>query len=51
MIVKIVLTAIISSFLTLAIHCCVIAGKEGDKKWEEEQIMKKEEKEESRDIK
>lgn len=34
----------LSSFLTLVLHCCVIVGKESDKKWQEEQIMKKEEK-------
>lgn len=32
----------ISSFLTLVLHCCLIIGKESDSKWEEEQIMKKE---------
>ena len=38
--------AILSSFLTLMLHCCLIVGKESDKNWEEEQIMKKEETEE-----
>lgn len=34
--------AMFSSYLTLALHCAVILGKERDKKWEEEQITKKE---------
>ena len=38
--------AMLSSFLTLILHCCLIVGKESDKNWEEEQIMKKEETEE-----
>lgn len=38
--------AMLSSFLTLVLHCCLIVGKESDKNWEEEQIMKKEETEE-----
>ena len=38
--------AILSAFFTLAIHCIVIVGKESEKKWEDEQIMKKEEKRE-----
>ena len=38
--------AILSSFLTLVLHCAVILGKESDKYWEEEQTLKKEEKEE-----
>lgn len=41
----------LSSVLTLFFHCCVIVGKESDRKWEEEQIMKKENKEELKDIK
>ena len=36
----------LSLFLTLILHCCLIVGKESDKNWEEEQIMKKEETEE-----
>ena len=36
----------LSSFITLFLHCCVIVAKEGDKKWEEDPTMKKEEKEE-----
>lgn len=43
-IVILVITAMLSSFLTLLLLCCVIVGKEGDIKWEEEQIMKKENK-------
>ncbi len=31
----------VSSFLTLLLHCCVIVGKEGDIKWEEGPTMKK----------
>ncbi len=38
--------AMLSSVLTLAIHCIVIVGKEGEEQWEEEQIMKKEKTEE-----
>ena len=38
--------AMFSSFLTLALHCAVILGKESDEYWEEEQTMKKEKKEE-----
>lgn len=38
--------AILSSFLTLLLHCCLIVGKESDKRWEEEEITKKEETEE-----
>ena len=33
--------------VTLFLHCCLILGKESDKKWEEEQIMKKEKKQEN----
>lgn len=33
----------LSSFLTLMLHCILIIGKEGDRDWEEEVIMKKEE--------
>ena len=40
----------LSSVLTLFFHCCVILGKESDRKWEEEQITKKEGKEEGRVI-
>ena len=32
---------------TLFLHCCLILGKESDKQWEEELIMKKEEKQEN----
>jgi Na+-transporting methylmalonyl-CoA/oxaloacetate decarboxylase gamma subunit len=38
--------AMLSSFLTLLLHCCLIVGKESDKYWEEETITKKEDKEE-----
>lgn len=38
--------AMLSSFLTLVLHCCLIVGKESDKEWEEEAITKKEETEE-----
>lgn len=38
--------AMLSSFLTLVLHCCLIVGKESDRNWEEEQTTKKEEKEE-----
>lgn len=41
----------LSSFFTLILHCCLIVGKESDRNWEEEQIMKKEETEEQKDIK
>lgn len=43
-IVILVVTAMLSSFLTLLLLCCVIVGKEGDIKWEEEQITEKENK-------
>lgn len=43
-IVILVIIAMISSFLTLLLHCCVIVGKESDKIWEDEQITKKENK-------
>lgn len=35
--------AMLSSFFTLLLHCCLILGKESDEKWEEEMTMKKEE--------
>ena len=38
--------AMLSSFFTLILHCCLIVGKESDRNWEEEQIIKKEETEE-----
>ena len=41
----------LSSFLTLILHCCLIIGKDSDKNWEEKQIMKKEETEEQKGIK
>lgn len=41
-----IIVAMISSFLTLLLHCCVIVGKEGDRKWEEDLTTKKENKEE-----
>lgn len=34
--------AMLSSVLTLAIHCIVIVGKENEEQWEEDQIIKKE---------
>ena len=45
-IIAIMVTAIISSILTIFIHCCVILAKEEDEYWEEEQITKTEDKEE-----
>ena len=41
-ILGLILVAMLSSFLTLVIHCIVIVGKESDERWEEEQITKKE---------
>lgn len=41
----------LSSFLTLMLHCILIIGKEGDRDWEEEVIMKKEESKEQKNIK
>lgn len=38
--------AMFGGIVTLFLHCCLILGKESDKKWEEEQITKKEEKQE-----
>lgn len=37
-----IVVAMLSSFFTLVLHCCLILGKESDRNWEEEQIMKKE---------
>ena len=45
-ILVLVIVAIISSFLTLLLHCCLKIGKEREKNWEDDQIMKKEEKRE-----
>ena len=39
--------AMFGGIVTLFLHCCLILGKECDKQWEEELIMKKEEKQES----
>ena len=39
--------AMFGEIVTLFFHCFLILGKERDKKWEEEQISKKEEKQES----
>lgn len=39
--------AMFGGIATLFLHCCLILGKEKDKKWEEDQITKKEEKQES----
>lgn len=50
-IVILIIVAMISSIFTLALYCCVIVGKESDKVWEEEQTMKKENKEELKDTK
>lgn len=38
--------AMFGGTITLFLHCCLIIGKESDKRWEEETITKKEEKEE-----
>ena len=43
-IVILLIVTMVSSFLTLLLHRCVIVGKAGDIKWEEEQITKKENK-------
>ncbi len=43
-IVILIIVAMLSSFLTLSLLCCVMVGKESDKIWEDEQIMKKENK-------
>lgn len=39
--------AMFGGIITLFLYCCLILGKESDKKWEEEQITKNEEKQES----
>lgn len=39
--------AMFGGIVTLVLHCCLILGKESDKQWEEELIMKKDEKQES----
>ena len=38
--------AMFGGVVTLFLHCCLILGKENVKQWEEEQIMKKEKKQE-----
>ena len=48
-ILGLIIVAMFSSFLTLAIHCIVIVGKESDERWEEEQITKKEKDKELKD--
>lgn len=48
-IVILIIVAMTSSILTLVLHCCAMVGKESDKNWEEEQITKKENKEELKD--
>ena len=50
-IVILIIVAMLSSVLTLFFHCCVILGKESDRKWEEDQITKKEGKEEMKETK
>lgn len=42
-ILGLIAVAMLSSFLTLLLHCCLIVGKESDSDWGEEQIMRKEE--------
>lgn len=39
--------AMFGGIVTLFLHCCLILGWERDKQWEEDLIMKKEEKQES----
>lgn len=39
--------AMIGGIVTLFLHCCLILGRESDRQWEEEQIMKKDEKKEN----
>lgn len=39
--------AMFGGIITLFLHCCLILVKESDKKWEEEQTLRKEEKQES----
>ena len=34
--------AMFGGTITLFLHCCLILGRESDKKWEEDQTMKKE---------
>ncbi len=36
--------AMIGGIVTLFLHCCLIVGRESDRQWEEEQIMRKDEK-------
>lgn len=45
-ILGLIIVAFLSSFFTLMLHCIVIVGKESDKNWEEEQITKKEKRQE-----
>lgn len=45
-IVTLIIISMVSSLLTLILHCCVIIGKDSDKNWEEEKITKKENKKE-----
>lgn len=42
-----ILGAMFGGTITLFLHCCLILGKESDKQWEEGQITKNEEKQES----
>lgn len=37
-----ILGTMFGGIITLFLHCCLIIGKESDKQWEEEQILKKE---------
>ena len=45
-ILYLIIGILISSLSTLALHCFFIIGKKGEEKWEEEVIMKKEDKKE-----
>ena len=39
--------AMFGGIVTLFLHCCLILGKESDKQWEEEQILKKDKRQEN----
>lgn len=39
--------AMFGGIVTLFLHCCSIVGKESDRQWEEDQITRKDEKQES----
>lgn len=45
--IGVIVGAMFGGIITLFLHCCLIIGKESDRKWEEEQITRKDEKQEN----